>query len=236
MATYKIKAIVLSSYPYREHDRIITFFSDAFGKIEARARGVRKIESKLAGHLEPFIKTDLLLANGRRWDILAGSRTRDPRSIIRSDMVKSAAASVCVEAVKRATRPFSREYGLYQGLDRVLFQLEHAHKNGEESEIMSRFVWDLISQMGFAPELGRCIHCKSPVSSGAFSCEGGGMLCEACAPADVFADSVDGALLAQLASEEYALDAHAQTIVKRFWNHVFEYPIISWDFFQTVAI
>src|SRR3990167_2807405 len=131
MATYKTQAIILSSYPFREHDRIVSFFSDAFGRIEARARGVRKIGSKLAGHLEPFIKTELLLANGRRWDILAGSRTHDSRSEIRSDIVKNAAASVCVEAVKLATRPFFREYGLYRGLDRVLAQLGGTRASGE---------------------------------------------------------------------------------------------------------
>ncbi|PIQ80173.1 MAG: DNA repair protein RecO, partial [Parcubacteria group bacterium CG11_big_fil_rev_8_21_14_0_20_41_14] len=49
MATYKTKSIILSSYPYREHDRIITFYSKEFGKMDARARGARKITSKLAG-------------------------------------------------------------------------------------------------------------------------------------------------------------------------------------------
>lgn len=234
MATYKTRAIILSSYPYREHDRIVSFFSDAFGRIEARARGVRKLGSKLAGHLEPFIKTELLLANGRRWDILAGSRTHDPRAAIRADIGKTAAASVCVEAVKRATRPFSREHGVYELLDQALLSVERARAASEEAHLATRFVWELISQMGFAPELGRCINCKRALAEGKFSCEGGGMLCEQCAPRDAFADAVDHAMLAQLAGSEEWLDEQAQTIVQRFWNHIFEQSIASWDFLHAV--
>ncbi len=234
MATYKTKAIILSSHPYGEHDRIISFFSDAFGRIEARARGVRKIESKLAGHLEPFISTELLLANGRRWDILAGSRMRDSRMGIRVDVVKSAAASVCVEAVKRGTRPFLRERGVYELLDRALVRLERAAGRGEEM-LAARFVWELVARVGFAPEMRRCINCKQPLSSGRFSHEGGGVLCEPCAPCDVFADEVSERALRALRAGVEPLDATAQAIVQRFWNHVFEHPIASWNFLKTVA-
>ena len=117
----------------------------------------------------------------------------------------------------------------------MLAQLGGTRGSGEEAQIAARFVWDLISQMGFAPELGRCINCKSMLSGGTFSCEGGGMLCALCAGCDVFADAVDESMLAELAGREEALGARSQAIIKRFWNHVFEYPIASWDFFHLVA-
>ncbi|MDZ4221247.1 MAG: DNA repair protein RecO [Patescibacteria group bacterium] len=228
MATYKTEAIVLSSYPYREHDRIISLFSDAFGKIEARARGVRKIESKLAGHLEPFIKTELLLANGRKWDILAGSRTHNPRALIRSNINKTAAASVCVEAVKKATRPNSLERGMYAMLDQTLGALEQSQ--GNEADISGQFVWRLMAAAGFSPELGRCIHCKRAVLEGSFSCEGGGVLCNTCSERDIYADQAPASVLAELRETEYSFGAQAQIIAKRFWNYVFDAPIESWNF------
>ena len=235
MATYKTQAIILSSYPYREHDRIISCFSDSFGRIEARARGVRKIESKLAGHLEPFIKTELLLANGRRWDILAGSRTREAHREIRASISKTAAASVCVEAVKRATRPFGREHSVYRFLDETLAQLSLAPHLQRETEITARFVWQLCALTGFAPELSQCINCKKRLSAGAFSCEGGGMLCSACAPRDAFADAADEAVLAELKGSSAAFGRQTQLITKRFWNYVFEEPLESWNFHHSVT-
>ncbi|MBI2050920.1 MAG: DNA repair protein RecO [Parcubacteria group bacterium] len=234
MATYKTQAIILSAYPYREHDRIISFFSDDFGRIEARARGVRKLQSKLAGHLEPFIKTELLLANGRKWDILAGSRTYDPRALIRSDIAKIAAASVCVEAVKRATRPLSRECGVYHLLDETLTRISYA-PSGQESTATGQFVWHVLASTGFAPELAACINCKKKLSSGAFSCEGGGMLCSACASCDLFADAADESVLAELRGASQTFGSATQSIAKRFWNYVFEEPLESWNFYHMVA-
>jgi len=233
MATYKTHAIILSSYPYREHDRIISFFSEEFGRIDVRARGVRKIESKLAGHLEPFIKTELLLANGRKWDILAGSRTRDPRREIRSDINKIAAASVCVEAVKMATRPMSREHGVYHLLDEALTRLSHA-PSGQEAPITGQFVWHMLASTGFKPELLQCINCKKKLSSGAFSCEGGGMLCPACASRDAFADAASEYVLAELRGVRQTFGSVTQSIAQRFWNYVFEEPLESWRFYHTI--
>lgn len=235
MATYKAHAIILSSYPYREHDRIVSFFSEEFGRIDARARGVRKIESKLAGHLEPFIRTELLLANGRKWDILAGSRTRDARAVVRESITKTAAASVCVEAVKRATRPLSPERGVYEFLDGTLREISFAPSPQEEGEITARFVWRLLAATGFAPELMQCINCKKPLRAGAFSCEGGGMLCNACSVRDAFADEASERVLAELRGAHRSFGPHTQTIAKRFWNYVFEEPLESWNFYHTVA-
>ncbi|MAG28539.1 DNA repair protein RecO [bacterium] len=234
MATYKTKAIILSSYPYREHDRIISFFSDSFGRIEARARGIRKIQSKLAGHLEPFIETELLLANGRRWDILAGSRTINANAAIRQDFERTAAASVCVEAVKRITKPLSREHGLYELLRSILHKLEKEDLSARKQELTVKFLWHLVSLSGFAPELDHCINCKKESKTGSFSYEGGGILCQNCANRDVFAASVNQDILNQLKERHQTLALETQNIITTFWNRIIEAPLGSWNFFQEV--
>ena len=233
MATYKTKAIILSSYPYREHDRIISFFSDSFGRIEARARGVRKIESKLAGHLEPFIETELLLANGKRWDILAGSRTINAQATIRHDFEKIAAASVCVEAVKRITKPLSREHGMYELLQNVLSNLEKEDVLNKHNELVSQFLWHLIGLSGFAPELSNCINCKKEVVDGSFSFEGGGILCADCSSHDVLSESINKNTLLHLRKNKI-IEPEARQIVSTFWNRIIEVPLLSWEFFIAI--
>src|SRR3989338_4947835 len=142
MATYKTKAIILSSYPYREHDRIITFFSEDYGRMEARARGTRKIGSKLAGHLEPFITTELLLAAGKHWDILAGSRTILSQPQIRGNIEILALASLCLEAVKLITRPLAADKRVFSLLQQTLLFLENPAANLAEKQAASeRFLW-----------------------------------------------------------------------------------------------
>jgi len=54
MATYQTNAIVLKRENIFEADRLYHLYTEDFGKVRAIAGGVRKINAKLTGHLEPF--------------------------------------------------------------------------------------------------------------------------------------------------------------------------------------
>lgn len=54
MATYQTSAIILKRVDIFEADRLYHIYTESFGKIRTVAGGARKINSKLAGHLEPF--------------------------------------------------------------------------------------------------------------------------------------------------------------------------------------
>jgi len=235
MSTYKTKAIILSSYPYREHDRIITFFSDEFGKMDARARGTRKITSKLAGHLEPFIETELLLANGRRWDILAGSRTLENHHILRADVSKLAAASVCCEAVKHISRPLSCDKRVFELIRVILRVLEHTESIEQQKSIVATFLWHLLALSGFRAELEHCINCRSKIESGSFSLEGGGVLCEKCGKIDVFSLEADEVTIMQLRASNLKTEK-AMEIAKQFWSRIVDHhQLNSLNFFEILS-
>jgi DNA repair protein RecO (recombination protein O) len=233
MATYKTQAIILSSYPYREHDRIISMYSDSFGRIEARARGTRKITSKLAGNLEPCIETELLLANGRRWDILAGSRTSNYYQGIRKDFKRIAAASVCLEAVKVITRPLARDERIYTILKQALNMLEHEHHAHKPRAVVTAFLWQLLNISGFGGELANCIQCRTVVQEGSFSLEGGGVLCATCQNRDVRAVQLETEVLRELKDTKPFTRARAQDIATRFWQHVLDHTTLhSWELLE----
>lgn len=54
MATYQTNAIILKRENAFEADRVYHLYTEDFGKVRAIAGSVRKINAKLAGHLEPF--------------------------------------------------------------------------------------------------------------------------------------------------------------------------------------
>jgi len=236
MATYKTKAIVLSSYPYREHDRIISFYSEEYGRMDARARGTRKIISKLAGHLEPFIETELLLARGRRWDILAGSRTINDGDRIRRSVERRATASVCVEAVKIITKPLARDERVYALLKNTLQWLEEGERTlVEQNTCAHAFLWSLLHLSGFAPEMENCINCRQTAKGAYFSLEGGGILCENCRDRDITAVNIDtGEFKKNRVGEP--LSGSVQEIVISFWGQVVDHAELrSWEFFKNVV-
>lgn len=54
MAAYQTDAIILKRVDIFEADRLYHIYTENFGKIRTIAGGARKINAKLAGHLEPF--------------------------------------------------------------------------------------------------------------------------------------------------------------------------------------
>ncbi len=54
MSIYQTSAIVLKREDIFEADRLYYLYTEDFGKIRTIAGSVRKINAKLAGHLEPF--------------------------------------------------------------------------------------------------------------------------------------------------------------------------------------
>lgn len=71
--THRLQAIVLLYTPSGEHDRLYALYTIEMGKISLLVKGARKIESKLAAHLEPPVFADVLLARGKQRDHLAGA-------------------------------------------------------------------------------------------------------------------------------------------------------------------
>lgn len=53
MLEYVSEAVVLQREPNRDLDSRLSLFTKRFGKLVAKARSVRKITSKLSGHLQP---------------------------------------------------------------------------------------------------------------------------------------------------------------------------------------
>ena len=63
--SFGVEAVVLRHSEYGEADRILTLFTRQRGKTRAIVRGVRRVTSRKAGHLEPFTHVKLQLAKGR---------------------------------------------------------------------------------------------------------------------------------------------------------------------------
>jgi DNA repair protein RecO (recombination protein O) len=68
--TQKLRGIIIKRTNFGEADRIITVFSCEQGKINCLAKGVRRIKSRRAPHLELFHEVNLVLHESRGWGII----------------------------------------------------------------------------------------------------------------------------------------------------------------------
>ncbi|MGH2469188.1 MAG: DNA repair protein RecO, partial [Chloroflexota bacterium] len=67
---YATEAVVLERRDFGEADRLLTLYTPVRGKVRAIAKGSRRTTSRLAGHVELFTHTRVLLASGRNLDIV----------------------------------------------------------------------------------------------------------------------------------------------------------------------
>ena len=63
--TFRLDALILKHMDYGEADRIVVVFSKERGKVRAIAKGVRKLHSRKAGHLEPFTNVASVPGSGQ---------------------------------------------------------------------------------------------------------------------------------------------------------------------------
>lgn len=177
--SYRTQAIVLSHIEYGEADRILKLFTLEKGKISAIAKGVRKIRSRKAGHLEPFTHVNLFLAKGRNLDIITQAETIDPFLGLRDNLERVAFASYVMELLDRFTYEEGQNVGLFRLLANTLSRLEN-QPNTET--VVHFFEVRLLDLLGFRPQLFECVECGDSITEQDqyFSPLLGGVLCPRC--------------------------------------------------------
>jgi len=99
----KVEAVVLRHSDYGEADRLLTLYSREQGKLRAIAKGVRKMQSRKAGHLEPFTQVALMLAKGHDMWIVTQAEAIEPLQPLREDLTRIGYAGYVVELLDRFT-------------------------------------------------------------------------------------------------------------------------------------
>jgi recombinational DNA repair protein (RecF pathway) len=121
---------------------------------------------------------------------------------------------------------------VYDLLNRVLHYLDTDANIKEMPQLVSTFLWRLLTISGFKAELDQCINCRDKVHSGMFSFEGGGMLCPNCKNRDALGVDVSENLLIKLQKSDLQEKA-AQSIATRFWKRIVDHNILhSLNFFE----
>jgi DNA repair protein RecO (recombination protein O) len=179
MRLYRCEGVVLRRRDFGEADRLVTVLTDDYGKIRALAKGTRRTKSRMGGHLEPYTRTNLLIARGRNLDIITQAEVVNSMRNLRATELSISYAAHWAEIADQITVESQENRPAYLALVRALTSLDH----GRNPEVTSRICeWEFLSAAGFRPELFNCTWCGARIEPGAngFSIEAGGVLCPAC--------------------------------------------------------
>jgi len=174
-----VEAVIISHKDFGEADRLVTFFSLEGGKIRALAKGVRKIRSRKAAYLEPFMHSKVVLAWGKTFWIITQADAIHNNLAIRDSLEKTGQAAYVMELADR----LSIEEEPAPAVFRLLVDTLKRVNEGEDAFNTLRFFeLRLLDRAGFRPDLTNCVGCgkKITAQNQYFSTVQGGVLCPAC--------------------------------------------------------
>lgn len=98
-------SIVLSRRNIRESDQLISLYTKEEGKLQALARGVKKITSKNSAHMEPFALLKAEIIPGKEVSHLGSVQSINIFKNIRADLEKSLLSAWSVSITDKLLRP-----------------------------------------------------------------------------------------------------------------------------------
>ncbi len=177
---FRTEAIILRRHDLGETDRILTLFTRDHGKIRAVAKGVRKPAGHKTGHVELFMRTDMLLARGRSLDVVTQAQMIDAYLPLREDLVRTTYALHIVELLDAFTEEHDESRLLYGLLRDALGWL---CTTGDLRRTARYYELRLLDLAGYRPGLFTCVICGDTIQpqDQYYSAADGGVVCPRCA-------------------------------------------------------
>ena len=208
MSLRKTEAIVLRSRHLGETSKILTLFTERFGKLGVVAKGARRPKSRFGASLDLFTHSSvvLFLKENRDLGLVTESTLVEGFYGLREDVRRLGQASAVVELVDRMVlrdEPSPELFDLLRGGFRAL------EKQARSTLLLSALMLKIVSLLGFRPQLHTCSRCSRPVDGQlkGFNVSRGGVICRRCASVESAYAAISPKLLEilqHLLSDEFA--------------------------------
>ena len=154
MREQKTQAVILGTTNVFDADRFYLLFTREFGKVRARARGVRRPSSRLGGHLLSFFPTELqLVANGEFYLIVQahmGAGNAYPEDAISYQRY----AEQMAEALDKLVLDHEPHVAVY---DALVYTLERLRESTHPELLVAEFMIKSLASLGYSPELEQSV-------------------------------------------------------------------------------
>ena len=177
--TLRVEAIILQHTDWGEADCILRLYTREQGKLRAIAKGARKLKSRKAGHLEPFMRSRLMLAQGRDMWIVTQAELIEAYDALRQNLESTARMAYVIELLDRLTYEEGQNWQLF---DLVSSTLSRLVEQADHFVPIHYYEMRILDLTGYRPLLFECASCRKKIEAEEqfFSAELGGVLCPSC--------------------------------------------------------
>jgi DNA repair protein RecO (recombination protein O) len=180
------QALVVRSVAYGEADLIVTFLTEAEGKVSAIVRGARRGSRRVAGALEPMHSIAVTYEDkGTELVTLKEAHVVRARTGLMTRLEAMDAAGTALRWARHMFPPKTPEPAAFATLNDALDALD---AGGDPNEVLAITGLRLLSDVGWGLELEQCIVCgtKCPEDASALLDPArGGIICRKCGGARV---------------------------------------------------
>jgi DNA repair protein RecO (recombination protein O) len=153
-----------------EADRIVTLYTRQRGKLNAVARGARRIRNRLLSPTQVFTHGRYLIFPGKGLHNLSQAEIVHSGQALRDDLEKFAYASYVTELLDSLTAEEDPTDQIFPLLAATLSMGE----TGRFKLAARTFEIRLMRELGYEPELYHCLVCREQLRSNVFFTEQGG--------------------------------------------------------------
>lgn len=146
MRSFKTEGIIIKRRNYKDSDRILTVLTRTNGKIYVRASGVRRINSRRAGHIEPINHSILSLYQGSAFPILTEAETINNFSTIKNDLKSIGLALHLCELIDGLCPENQENMRIFQLLK---ITLEKLCSEEDQKTVVQNFEMEILTILGY---------------------------------------------------------------------------------------
>lgn len=146
---HSTQGVVLKKISVGEADAMIVFYTPDIGKLRALARGVKKEEAKLKGHVEPMSLSSIQFVIGTYGERLTYALMMQSWPSIRRDYEKYIAACYFLELVDRHCLVGQKDIAIWELIIANLALLERT-KHIDIAEVVVTFECEFLSCLGYS--------------------------------------------------------------------------------------
>lgn len=167
---------------FAEADLIVTLFTEEWGKRDAIAKGVKRLNSRLGGVFDLLNRVELVFYEKPHLDLISQGALQRTYPKLKSDLDAVTAALRITRLLEKLLPLHQREAQVYTLFSRFLDLLEQDYPEREALHLS--VVLKLLALLGHRPQLNACVLCGRLTENLFFAAVRGGVICQHCADED----------------------------------------------------
>ncbi len=190
MKEQKVRGLIIKEAPMGDKDKRLVMLTREMGKISVIAKGALSPKSKWAATSQVFCYGDYVLSKGQSFYYIKEAQLIESFFALRQNLDRLAYATFMLEVAETLTLDGTENQNLMRLLLRGLMAMSKASE-GSESLAADAFLWRVLAENGFYPDLEHCRSCERDMNDFApgadpaqpeyvFDFALGGLVCNLC--------------------------------------------------------